>query len=643
MSSAKSDDTEEEPGVRMEDPETGELRPMKWWEWEWTRLRGATRNDIDIEEIRQWRKKCETSHGGCCTNDHRGDLQEHLPKLFLIDTQQYCIVESESSTKYVALSYVWGSVSTVKLTVANTNEFMQPGSLHNVTLPHTIRDAISWTAALGERYLWVDCLCVVQDVATEEMNHVLDAMGHVYASAELTIVAANSRHANFGLPGFGQLSQEDSRDLGLKGDHLITINWPTGSEWARRGWTFQESLFARRLLIFGRMDVIYWLCGESCWHKLKHQKWAEWDEENRLGWHQDLGYSISIKSWQSSLPSLKDWATAVDSFTLRTLTFESDFERAFAGARHALGRNFPGNFLHGLPLFFWDIALLWLPATTSRRRSQHPSWSWTGWTECPSCTGSWESYYPVMNVLDKRPLSQLSVIRLTPSAKYTLKSSHTGAKKWLNRFYDYQAYRYNDRSEIPKDWERHCDGGRCFFTWREDVVKGRKHPFPLPDKSQYTEPLYERETITVHCTAQTATVELGGPYDPSTTQARQPYSRPEDHPSRRSWQLMSQGRSIGIMIPQSTELQKLDVEKSVPCLVVAISQGHVESPEDLNMSELHNHLHYHGFGDVEEYHDFYHVLWIAMEDGIATRKGLGIVSQREWDKLFPENASFILG
>lgn len=39
-------------------------------------------------------------------------------------------------------------------------------------------------------------------------------------------VAANGGHASFGLPGFGQLSAEDSRDLKLEGDYLVTPHWP---------------------------------------------------------------------------------------------------------------------------------------------------------------------------------------------------------------------------------------------------------------------------------------------------------------------------------------------------------------------------------------------------------------------------------
>lgn len=129
--------------------------PMSCEDWQRSTSRGAFRNDVDKEQIRQWRHKCEDLHGPCCNDDHRDDLEKQLKSLFLIDNELSCIVETDTSTKYIALSYVWGGVSTVMLTKANVGEFMKPGALQRVALPHTIRDAISWTSGLSERYLWL--------------------------------------------------------------------------------------------------------------------------------------------------------------------------------------------------------------------------------------------------------------------------------------------------------------------------------------------------------------------------------------------------------------------------------------------------------------------------------------------------------
>ena len=373
---------------------------MTWAEAQRLKLRGAYFNEVNIEQIRGWRQRCHYGHGPWCSDDHRSDLQGHLSKLILIDTRENCIVEADTSTKYIALSYVWGGVSTVRLTLATKERYMMPGALQITSLPHTIRDAISWTSALGERYLWVDCLCVVQDTDAGAMNHVLQAMGHIYATAELTIVAANGNHANFGLPGFGQLPESDTRgptdDTNDSNDAMkgvIRRYWPVDSTWNSRGWTFQEALYSRRLLVFSHKHRIVWLCAHAAWTRLDHQKFAQKSferEVNNLGWYKAKLIPMSIKS-QHDFAFPKDWAIAVDAFTRRNLSFEEDFERAFAGAQHGIGSRFPGKLVHGLPQFFFDICLLWLPGRENhqKRRTKHPSWSWTGWTGKSRCKESW--------------------------------------------------------------------------------------------------------------------------------------------------------------------------------------------------------------------------------------------------------------
>ncbi|KAF1916714.1 hypothetical protein BDU57DRAFT_241806 [Ampelomyces quisqualis] len=54
--------------------------------------------------------------------------------------------------------------------------------------------------ALDERYLWVGCLCIIQD-DPEELKRSIYGMHHVYSAAKLTIVAAGGDDVNAGLPG----------------------------------------------------------------------------------------------------------------------------------------------------------------------------------------------------------------------------------------------------------------------------------------------------------------------------------------------------------------------------------------------------------------------------------------------------------
>ncbi|KAF2625978.1 HET-domain-containing protein [Macroventuria anomochaeta] len=126
-----------------------------------------------------------------------------------------CLVICFTTTPFVALSYVWGRVQMLKTTNLNYEGLQEAGALFNATgefvVPQTICDAMRLCRRLGERYLWVDCLCVVQDAAPDEIDKMLRAMAFIYTSAECTIVAATGVDAERGLSGVGDPSQQRER------------------------------------------------------------------------------------------------------------------------------------------------------------------------------------------------------------------------------------------------------------------------------------------------------------------------------------------------------------------------------------------------------------------------------------------------
>lgn len=161
--------------------------------------------DVDIDKLRGWHKECQQHHGNGCNDRYSDALSQHIDHLILVDVEAACLVELPVSTPYIALSYVWGQVDMPKLRLSNFEELKKPGLLRNpidgVGLPKTVRDALYLIGRLGERYLWVDCLSVKQDAGAKEMSRTLKAMARIYASAELTIVAAGGTNADYGLPG----------------------------------------------------------------------------------------------------------------------------------------------------------------------------------------------------------------------------------------------------------------------------------------------------------------------------------------------------------------------------------------------------------------------------------------------------------
>jgi hypothetical protein len=73
---------------------------------------------------------------------------------------------------------------------------MMQGSLDSSLseIPTAILDAMKFVHLVGERFLWVDSLCLVQNDEME-LDQCLTFMGTIYRNAVLTVVAASGRDA----------------------------------------------------------------------------------------------------------------------------------------------------------------------------------------------------------------------------------------------------------------------------------------------------------------------------------------------------------------------------------------------------------------------------------------------------------------
>lgn len=114
----------------------------------------------DFNLAKKWVELCENTHSVFSLNPN--EQVGHLPANFrVIDVQKQCLRQAPSDCKYLALSYLWGSVKVFKTVRKTRSQLEKSGSLsfHNEELPRTIRDAIYLTVQVGQRYLWVDAIC----------------------------------------------------------------------------------------------------------------------------------------------------------------------------------------------------------------------------------------------------------------------------------------------------------------------------------------------------------------------------------------------------------------------------------------------------------------------------------------------------
>ncbi|KAJ5546938.1 HET-domain-containing protein [Penicillium frequentans] len=370
------------------------------------------KNWIDTSTMRQWLGHCETYHGDRCKKHDWGIIMQRPRFLRLIDVHNLRLVEvhNPGNHRFLALSYVWGQVNAVRLKYDNKEEMMQFQGLGKFldSLPRTIVDAMELVRAIGESYLWVDTLCILQE-NTSEAQEQIATMDRVYGSAVLTIVAAQGVDANGGLRGVprkwypsesSSLPREITQESAeiKDGTHIIAP-FPctqdlTKTIWNSRAWTFQEKLMSKRLLIFSGDEVV-WHCRQMVCREDMHTG--------------DCGYNTDSLDWLSLKPqyfgvdidrhwvdgSLKidrhgrtrvvrsgtfaEYAKAVEGYTLRQTTYKSDAIRAMEGLLHIFQLSFKSEFISGLPKSLLDVALLWRATRQLKRREGFPSWSWAGW------------------------------------------------------------------------------------------------------------------------------------------------------------------------------------------------------------------------------------------------------------------------
>ncbi|WDK23165.1 heterokaryon incompatibility protein [Colletotrichum graminicola] len=291
---------------------------------------------------------------------------------------------------YVALSYVWGADPGAYTTrTENVMLHRTHGGLEEVLqkLPRAIQDAIDLARRLGFRYIWVDRLCIVQNSARSWKLNAYN-MDLIYGNAALTICAADG-DAGRGLCAMRPATRNTQQVKGLVGPRLeLMVTRPPemyirASEWNERAWTFQERLLSRRCLIFTNGRV-YFQCRSTGMSE------DIFGDQRGAGWSLDLVDAPLQMFRQLDNRSIWVYMKCVELYTERKLTHDKDIQAAFSGMANLMEERMRAPFIHGLPSSHFDLALLWEPIKSGRRRvaeetpgnasiPDFPSWSWTGW------------------------------------------------------------------------------------------------------------------------------------------------------------------------------------------------------------------------------------------------------------------------
>lgn len=375
--------------------------------WLAPKLEFSAYRPLDAGWFRERLKQCQSSHSKCKLIQNSSRVDTGYRTLF-VDVKRGCLVHGTLGKRYFALSYVWGNAPMLQTTQSSLPTLMKPAALDsgNDALSRVVKDAISLTQMLGERFLWVDALCIVQDDTFNKSQHISN-MDLIYKQAALTIIAHSGTSSDSPLPGV----TDDTRypivrsrwigELKIISQSTSLGNLSISSPYDTRGWTYQEEALSPRRLYLYHSHASFECC------TARYFDIIDGEEEVRQTWYEGassvvaaLQHRHATKDSPSPLPfdaeNYRLYLETVRTFSDRNLTLQSDRLNAFSGMTKVLEKVFGTPFCDGLPERFLDSALLWSSRPKGgyeydewgyeadlniyARNLDFPSWSWSGHT-----------------------------------------------------------------------------------------------------------------------------------------------------------------------------------------------------------------------------------------------------------------------
>ena len=285
------------------------------------------------------------------------------------------LVQPEEGVRghYTALSHCWGTFGGLQTTKSTINAS---------ALSKTVHDAMLITRGLNINYLWVDILCIIQDLK-DDWTRESSKMNLVYRQAYIRLAASGAKDGTercffsrkaLPNPVTVPVTYPLNKELGE-----LSFKIHTGSIAARltesplnkRGWCLQESILSPRIIHFGKYRVL-WQC---------HESFAAEDYRNLK--------RVQLPSWRgrSSHPhtpsvqelSIGAWFNIIEDYSHRNLTKENGKLYAIDGLANLLRTSTRDTYCCGLWLKHFHQGLLWISSDGNMQRPSKrsaPSWSW---------------------------------------------------------------------------------------------------------------------------------------------------------------------------------------------------------------------------------------------------------------------------
>ncbi|KAK2728140.1 heterokaryon incompatibility protein [Colletotrichum kahawae] len=359
----------------------------------------------NIRLLTDWLDECRRNHDDCKHGSYSGieygdeAASKQLPfRVIDVGTNdgsqkpRLVTTANKMTGRYLTLSHCWGKVLPTKTTLKTIMSWHK--ELPEKELSKTFQDAIWLMRKLGERFLWIDSLCIVQDDPTD-LAAQIGLMGSIFDQSYCTIVAIDSKGpegllADRGLFLSGGATSgsvtvrlrhkqltTDFRHLGdsynekvikslrtlvetsaTDGDEEeyaaillssanmigpIHLNYQT-KMWYSRGWVFQEKELSRRCIFFAE-EPVAWRC-------------KYWESEQtgvpecRQRSAEILGalkpFKVGEVNFDINYNVFRGWQKAAEEYSQKKLTFASDKANAIKGFEERLRTRYGATFGFGL-------------------------------------------------------------------------------------------------------------------------------------------------------------------------------------------------------------------------------------------------------------------------------------------------------
>lgn len=290
------------------------------------------------------------------------------------------------------------------MALSHTNFDSFVAGVGDAEMPKTFREAVMLTRNLGQRYLWIDSMCIIQPTTVDKGDWSREGarMGEYYSRSLLNIAASagldNTEglfHARAGsqfevkpFPLFKKVVRREWDEFSKimqRNPDWFPIMQPKPASWLQhvqwsplsyRAWVLQERLLAPRTL-HCTVQGLFWECSEL---RASEYEPLGCSSDYTVRDHGLLGLNQLRKKEKSFIIGVY-WRRVVERFSELRISFASDRLPALTGLARTIQEHTKDAYIAGHFKTSLISSLLWFrldsgAAEVQVRNSGAPSWSW---------------------------------------------------------------------------------------------------------------------------------------------------------------------------------------------------------------------------------------------------------------------------